>query len=223
MPASRPVRLVTLTLLAAVTAAAGKPPAGHPPAGRAGPGRPAGGQPSTRPLSPKAQLLAWAEADATRSAAEVLPDLRAMTPPERAYAKALAGQTVAAAKLQRAVRDKWGPAGEAAVLHAVGQDTLADDAAATEQVRGDRATVTFDHDDIDPVELVRVDGLWKEDIRAYLAADADDPDGAEAQYAAVADLFRTAAADLAAGRYKSAAEMAAKLKVAFDDLDDDDA
>jgi hypothetical protein len=123
------------------------------------------GEPESKPAdsakSPKETLK---EEDAVARAGNVEQDLafyRATNAQEKKLAQAIADADVALAKLQKAVEQKFGKELAVAVVHAAGAQDIADIAAATEKVDGDKAVIEWKRKDSQPLTMVKVDGKWK--------------------------------------------------------------
>ena len=97
---------------------------------------------------------------------------QALSAKERRAANAMARSDLAASKLGKLVREKFGDKAAEDALHAMRQFTSADIDAASEMIDGDKASVEWP-DDREPLEMVKVDGKWKVSIAAMLT-DADD-------------------------------------------------
>ncbi|HEX4793104.1 MAG TPA: hypothetical protein VH370_04895 [Humisphaera sp.] len=136
---------------------------------------------------------------------------------------AMAKSDLAAARLGKAVRDKFGDKAAEDALHAMRQFTSADIDAATETIDGDKASVAWP-DDREPLEMVKIDGKWKVSVAAILPdADADTiKEVIETNGQLVKELDQTAK-ELAAGAYANAVllERAIRQRV-FRIMGDDD-
>jgi len=136
---------------------------------------------------------------------------------------AMAKSDLAAARLGKLVRDKFGPQAAEDALHAMRQFTPADIDAATETIDGDKASVAWP-DDREPLEMVKIDGKWKVSVAAMLTdADADTiKEVIDTNNQLVKELDLTAK-ELAAGEYANAVllERAIKQRV-FRIMGDDD-
>jgi hypothetical protein len=136
---------------------------------------------------------------------------------------AMAKSDLAAARLGKLVREKFGAQAAEDALHAMRQFTAADIDAATETIDGDKASVAWP-DDREPLEMVKIDGKWKVSVAAMLAdADADAiKEVIDTNNQLVKELDLTAK-ELAAGEYANAVllERAIKQRV-FRIMGDDD-
>ncbi len=136
---------------------------------------------------------------------------------------AMAKSDLAAARLGKLVREKFGAQAAEDALHAMRQFTAADIDAATETIDGDKASVVWP-DDREPLEMVKLDGKWKVSVAAMLSdADADDiKEIIDTNNELVKGLDLTAG-ELAAGEYANAVllERAIKQRV-FRIMGDDD-
>jgi hypothetical protein len=97
----------------------------------------------------------------------------AVSAKERRAANAMARSDLAAAKLGKLVREKFGDKAAEDALHAMREFTSSDIDAAGETIDGDKATIEWP-DDREPLEMVKVDGKWKVSIAAILTDDDDD-------------------------------------------------
>jgi hypothetical protein len=92
---------------------------------------------------------------------------------DKAGVRLLAASDVAVARLEVAVRKKWGKDAETAVAHAC-WDNVPDDAATAQwTITGDHAKATFQLDRLGDLMLVKTDGRWKLDLNGYRNADGD--------------------------------------------------
>jgi len=110
--------------------------------------------------SPKEALLAQ---DAAAKAGSVDADVafyQTDDDQQKKLARAIAEGDVAIAKLETAVKKKFGKELAAAVVRAAGSEAVAAVKDATEEVAGDHATIRF-HDSESSVPMVRADGKWK--------------------------------------------------------------
>jgi hypothetical protein len=92
---------------------------------------------------------------------------------DRAGARLLATSDVAVAKLEVAVRKKWGTDAETAVAHACWDNVLEDTATAQWTMTGDHAKATFQLERLGNVMLVKTEGHWKLDLSGYRSAAGD--------------------------------------------------
>jgi hypothetical protein len=134
----------------------------------------ASAQPTTQPTttdsvtsraSAKLAMLGWHIEDWT--SAEAQKAYHATTDEQKKLAQAMSEQLVAEAKLQKAVRDKWGKDAEATFAHLIGGTTHEDDQAATETGDGDHAIIHWSVDGVGPMFMVRVNNQWKIDVTVY--------------------------------------------------------
>jgi hypothetical protein len=124
---------------------------------------------------------------------------------QRKAANAMAESDLAAAKLAKLVRQKFGDKAAEQALHAMRQFTAADIDAADEQINGDKATVGWP-DDREPLEMVKIDGNWKVSVAQLLAGDDGDDaikEVIETNQQMVKELEKTAQ-ELKAGEYANA-------------------
>jgi len=86
---------------------------------------------------------------------------------DKATAKLLAVNAIAQARLEKAVREKWGREGETTFAHTIGDNMPADAAKAMWEIKDDHASATFQVDGLTPMLLVKQNGLWKLDMAGY--------------------------------------------------------
>lgn len=169
--------------------------------------------------SPKAALAGWTRHVGEWDVERALKIYSFAGQKQAAFARALAEQALAQGKLQKVVRDRWGVKAELAVARAIADDTLEDDLAATEQIDGDHATLTFkDEAHLQPLWMVKVDREWKIDIAAY-AHDFGDDLEAPIQFLGQTTAVVDAGLDgLRTGRFKDNDALVNYLKVKYEQL-----
>jgi hypothetical protein len=158
-------------------------------------------------------LLDWDKNDPKMSLEEARKCYHTTNDKEATFFDYIAHENWEEAKLQQAVRDKWGAQAEAKFAHYQGGSTLEDDQICQIKVDGDHATVTWpDIKDATPLQLIKVDGKWLVDGHAlYEEAVKDDPTKAPAQ-PANAKLYKQAAADIVAGKFDDVDEFISDFK-----------
>ncbi len=92
----------------------------------------------------------------------------------KASAKLMAIGIINGAKLELAVRTKWGKLAETAVARTLGDSVPDDIAKAKWKFNGHFATATFQADIASPVNLVERNGHWKFDLDTYRIAAGDN-------------------------------------------------
>jgi len=113
-------------------------------------------------------LKTWNAEAAERTAEDVLPWYQANTEDEVKLARSFAAQTVATARLAKAVRTKWGHDTETAIMHLCLTDTPEDDATAIVTVAGPRANLNFGALQIAPLYFINIKGVWRMDMAQYI-------------------------------------------------------
>ena len=93
----------------------------------------------------------------------------AKTDAEKKVADVMAEFDIAEAKLQKAVKTKWGDVAEKKIAEAFSRDALKDDDEADIVIKGDRAVMTFKNEALGRVLLVKSGGVWKVDCEAFVA------------------------------------------------------
>lgn len=87
---------------------------------------------------------------------------------EKKLALLMAESAIENAKLEQAVKKKWGDETATTVSHVIADDTHEDDAQAAWTINGDHAVAQFKADGISPIILIRIQGRWKIDTEAYV-------------------------------------------------------
>jgi len=167
-------------------------------------------QPATRPApadpsTPRGALKAADKALPTGGLKAALRLYHATDEKQRKAANAMAESDLAAAKLAKLVRQKFGDKAAEEALHAMRQFTAADIDAADEQIDGDKATVDW-ADDREPLSMVKIDGKWKVSVAELLSGDDGDDaikEVVETNQEMVKELEKTAQ-ELEAGEYANA-------------------
>jgi hypothetical protein len=128
---------------------------------------------------------------------------------ERKVADVLANYSLAIARTEAAVRQKWGPAADDEFVHALGEKTDADIDQAEIEVHEDHAVVIFKGDDASPMVLVRLDGHWKVDTgEAIKQTEKQGSVDAWTKYSNdVIGLLKKVDRDLASDKYGSSADL----------------
>ena len=162
------------------------------------------------PSTPKGALKALAQALDVGDRKAVLDLLSAQSPIEQKIAAATADLAAAAAGLRQASAKAFGEEAARPLGVELGAtpEALERIDAAKVQLDGDaRATVRTDNAEGPPMVLARVGGVWRVPV-SELSKDVEPAD-VERNVAAMADqarLMRQLAAEVAAGKYKTAAE-----------------
>ena len=174
---------------------------------------PAPGPAATKPvaLTPIEQLVAWNDDFERWTVDEAMAAYAVQNDTQRTIAHAMAAQSVAADRLIKLARERWGAAAEQAVAHAYNTDTRADDATAQITVDGDHATVKFKTDAVQDYLLVRVNGNWKFDMAAY--EKLFGPNAADVVRTTLQSvpIIEKEIADVTAGKYASYVQLVAEI------------
>ena len=168
---------------------------------------------SNKPLSPKQTLLDWDDHLNSTNADDVLRVYVYSGDDQTTLARVVAEQVVAITKLQQAVNAKWGKDAEAAVLHACGSSTRADDEQVQELVKGDHAVLNYKGNSFAPLAMVHVNGVWKLDIAACAAALGDHLKAAEESVRQITAIANSATAGIADGKYPDADHLAKDISM----------
>ena len=143
---------------------------------------------------------------------------------QKQAALALAKADVAAARLEKVTREKFGETVSTAVVHAMRRGVDADIEKAQEKIDGDTATIEW-ADGAEPTDMVKVDGKWKIPIADLISGDDDQSikDATDSFNDMARELDRTVE-EVRAGRYANAVllERAVKQRM-FRLLGDDQA
>jgi hypothetical protein len=128
---------------------------------------------------------------------------------ERKVAEVLANYSLAVARTESTVRQKWGPAADDDFVHALGEKTDADIDQAEVEIHDDHAVVIFKGDDSSPMVLIRLDGHWKVDTgEAIKQTEKQGSVEAWTKYSNdVIGLLKRVDRDLAADKYTSSADL----------------
>jgi hypothetical protein len=154
----------------------------------------------------------------TATADQVLSEYAADTDEQRSIAHVMANASVGATHLVKLARERWGADGEKAVALECLTDTRADDAAAHFSIDGDHATLTYDNQQLGKFYIVRRQGVWKIDVAAYQKEYGPDMFETVKFLQQSVQVYKSAANDLTAGKYSSAAELVADLDRQFKNL-----
>jgi hypothetical protein len=170
-------------------------------------------------LTPKATLAGWTRDVDSWNLERALQVYHAQGDTEAKFARSMAEQALAEAKLQRAVRDKWGKDVERAVARAITNDTPEDDEAATEKIDGDHATLTFKEETHLPVlYLVKVDNHWKLEVGAFMRDLGDQLERSRQFLQRSTQVVQTAVNALKENKYKGSDDLLVYLKAEYDKL-----
>jgi len=169
--------------------------------------RPASTRPSAPDLStPRSAALTFADAMA-REDAPAARSLCVGSQQDLDLVDAIVAAIKARQKLVVAARDKFGAAGASVAREeqtSVGQQMARDVADAALKIEGDRATITPRGDREEPLKLRKVGEAWKMDMAAMLGSEG--PDRIANTYRAMAKAYDQTAAEIQAGKYKTAQE-----------------
>jgi hypothetical protein len=161
-------------------------------------------------------LLDWDKNDAKWSLEQERKCYHTTTDKEATYLDYIAHENWEEAKLQQAVRDKWGADAEAKFAHFLSASTLEDDQVCEIKIDGDNATVTWANiKDSTPLKMVKVDGHWLVDGHAlYEEAVKEDPTKAPNQ-PPMGKIMKQSAADIAAGKFDDIDEFMSDFKAKY--------
>lgn len=161
-------------------------------------------------------LLDWDKNDAKWSLEQERKCYHTENDKEATYLDFVAHENWEEAKLQQAVRDKWGAEAEAKFAHFLTASTLEDDQVCEIKVDGDHATVTWaDIKDSTPLAMIKVDGKWLVDGHAmYQEATKDDATKAPDMHP-TGKVMKQAVADIAAGKFDDVDEFMADFKTKY--------
>jgi hypothetical protein len=155
--------------------------------------------------TPKGALRYFDQNAATGGLKVARAAYHAVTDKEKAAADLEAQTDVELSTLEKAVREKFGKAAADDVIHAIGYATAEDIEDATETIAGDKATVKWKDANMDPVLMVRVDGVWKVAVGESLKAwGADDWKTYEKATRAMAALAKATMTQMAEGKLATA-------------------
>jgi hypothetical protein len=154
-------------------------------------------QPSTEPMGPKDVFLSFVSAMIDGQADAIAPACVASDADAQQIVKEIEHMTEATAALRKAMASRFGPAESGDLVFFASPEEL-DKLQPT--IDGDKAVLHGDQ--IDTIELVRVDEQWKIDVAA-LRRDAlpDDPHG---YFAAQTQAISRTTQDVLAGKFLSA-------------------
>jgi hypothetical protein len=168
--------------------------------------------PTTAPLdqfTPKGALKIFAKALEAGDRRAILESLAATNDQERRIAAATAELAAVSAELRAATTKAFGaePSRALGVDSAAAHDAAARIDSASATIDGDKATVRAEGNEGPPMLLVKRDGKWRVPV-SELSKDVEaaDIDKNLADVAAQIKVMRQVAADVAAGKYKSAVE-----------------
>ncbi len=159
---------------------------------------------TTQPAdSPKAALRQWDHRFETCGMETAMQAFHTTNVKEEKLARAMARLSVAMGRMQKAAREKWDAAAATRVVHAAGDATASDIDRAGEEIDKNHAVVSFVDDEFDPIPMVRVDGVWKVDVRALIDDIDGDLDGVCSRTGDYTDSIERGTRAVAAGTYDS--------------------
>lgn len=169
--------------------------------------------------SPKATLVGWTKHVGDWNIEQLLKIYSVHGDKEASFARALADLALVEGKLQKTVRNRWGPKAELAVARAIAVDTLEDDLAADEKIDGEHAIVTLKAETrLPPLLLVKVNGQWKIDVAAYMRDIGDDMAPAVQLLGQTTAIVQAAVDGLNSGRFKDNDAVVDYLKLKIDQI-----
>ncbi len=168
--------------------------------------------PSTQPLGVKETLVAWNQSAADWTTDQAMQMYFFDDAASKRFASELADALLPQEQLQKLVRDKWGADAETKVCRECSSDTIADDQAATVSVHGGHTIVRFKDDVCAPVPMCRVNGEWKLDLKTLIPMLGQTFPAAEKNVIATTPILKKALADLKAGKFATADELAKSLE-----------
>ena len=93
---------------------------------------------------------------------------------EEEFAHALAKSSVAEARVELAIEARFGKQARAAYVHAIGQMNQQDIISAHYKIDGDLCAVQIDGESDPFNNLIKVDGVWKQNLHGHLEDDSDE-------------------------------------------------
>ena len=138
-------------------------------------------------------------------------------------ARAMAEADVALAKIESAVKEKFGQDPSQDVVHALDGKTRADIADATEEVDREKANLKWKDDDEHSVPMIKVDNVWKISVAGMIEGQEEDELTAEidASKKLTAETLNFAK-KVQDGKYKSAEDLVKSITKYMDALHSDD-
>ncbi len=118
--------------------------------------------------SPKGAMRYFDRNVATGGYKVALTAYHAVTDKEKQVADLEARTDVEVATLEKVSREKFGNTASEDIIHATGYATSEDIEEATETIDGDKATLKWKDNGMEPVSMVRVNGLWKVSVAASM-------------------------------------------------------
>jgi hypothetical protein len=171
--------------------------------------------PSTQPaldqLSPRQTVEYWNKAAETWTVEQAMQIYYFSDENSKRFAREMAISLIPEERLQKDVREKWGVDAEQKICRVCSSDSVEDDQAATETLRGDHAVVRFKDDVCVPLPMLKVNGIWKLDIATLARGLGDTLPTAETNIKAATSILQQAVADFEAGKFTSVDDLARSL------------
>jgi hypothetical protein len=130
---------------------------------------------------------------------------------ERKVAKAFASVDLALAKLRKLANTRFDNAAGDAMVHALRDVTAEDIDNASEDVQGDKATVSGKYFG-EPLPMIKVNGAWKIDLNASLTRSKADPDVLIDICEKIVDVIERTEQEVMADKYANASLLERSIK-----------
>ena len=163
--------------------------------------------PATQPADSPAmkevrqQLLDWDKQTGKMSLEEVRKTFHTENDREATYFDWVAHEAWEASKTELAVREKWGPEGDAKFLHVQGGTTVEDDQACDINVDGNHAIASWKIEGTTPLPMIKIDGHWLVDGHATFERLRKDDPNPETDKHDSAALMKQARQDIDSGKF----------------------
>jgi len=172
------------------------------------------GAPATRPAdaSPVDAMLRYNAAMRAGDTQGIIDSYHTTTPEEARYVRLIADAETHIGRLLTESARRFGEPAAKKVGKAIGD--LGDDDARRAKVTtdGDTAQLVFDDPDF-PLNLIRIDGVWKYDFRKWLGAESGLPTQIWVEGAMrTGHLAKVLAQDVAIGKFKTVDELIAEIE-----------
>jgi hypothetical protein len=169
--------------------------------------------PPVQNTSIKELVKQWNKLSEDGTVDDILKVYSAKTDKAKEMSRDMAEQSIAEAKLQKAVRSKWGAEAEQKLAAVCGADTAKDDDDAEEVIKDDHAMLKFKNESMPPLILVKSGGDWKIDCDAYVMGLGGKLKDGEKAMRAITAAVKDPSKELAAGTFPTAAKRVASLKL----------
>lgn len=168
-------------------------------------------QPTTQPVADTAaqkevrdRMLDWDTNAFKLSLVDFRKTFHTENEREATYADYLAHDQWEVLKTEMMIRDKWGPEGDQQFASLMGFTTKEQDLAAHIEIDGNHATITWDIKDSRPDKMIKVNGVWLDDVHAlWDDMQAENPNF-ETEHPNSAPLMKQVRADIKDGKYDDA-------------------